>query len=53
MDAGLNDSWFGGDIVFSDRQNRPRLAKPCLRHSKSGDKSLDKLPFNLITNFEP
>ena len=39
LDAGLNTSWFGGDIAFSDRQNRPRLAKPCLHHFKSGDKT--------------
>ena len=42
-------------IVFSDRQHRTRLAKPCLRHFKSGDKTnlLIKPPFNFITNFEP
>ena len=39
LDAGLNTSRFGGDIAFSDRQHRPRLAKPCLRHFKSGDKT--------------
>ena len=39
LDAGLNTSRFGGDIAFSDRQHRPRLAKPCLCHFKSGDKS--------------
>ena len=39
LDAGLNTSQFGGGIAFSDRQNRPRLAKPCLCHFKSGDKS--------------
>ena len=38
LDTGFNTSWFGGDIAFSDKQNRPRLAKPCLRHFKSGDK---------------
>ena len=38
-DAGLNTSRFDGDIAFSDRQNRLRLAKPCLRHFKSGDKT--------------
>ena len=53
LDAGLNTSRFGGDIAFSDRQQRPRLAKPCLRHFKSGDKPLEKPPFNFITNFEP
>ena len=54
LDAGLNTSQFGGDIVFSDKQHRPKLAKPCLRHFKSGDKtSLIKPPFNFITNFEP
>ena len=37
--AGLNTSRFGGDIAFSDRQDRLRLAKPCLRHFKSGDKT--------------
>ena len=39
LDACLNTSRFGGDIALSDRQNRLRLAKPCLRHFKSGDKS--------------
>ena len=39
LDAGLNTSVFGGDIAFSIRQHRPRLAKPCLRHFKSGDKA--------------
>ena len=39
LDAGLNTSQFGGDIVLSDRQHRTRLAKPCLRHFKSGDKT--------------
>ena len=39
LDAGLNTSRFGGDMAFSDRQHRPRLAKPCLRHFKSGDKT--------------
>ena len=39
LDAGLNTSQFGGDIVFSDKLHRPRLAKPCLRHFKSGDKT--------------
>ena len=39
LDAGLNTSQFGGDIAFSIRQHRPRLAKPCLRHFKSGDKA--------------
>ena len=39
LDAGLNTSQFGGDIEFSDRQHRPRLVKPCLRHFKSGDKT--------------
>ena len=29
LDASLNTSLFGGDIAFSDRQNRLRLAKPC------------------------
>ena len=39
LDAGLNTSQFGRDIAFSDRQHRPRLVKPCLRHFKSGDKT--------------
>ena len=39
LDAGLNISQFGGDIAFSNRQHRPRLAKPCLPHFKSGDKT--------------
>ena len=47
LDAGLNTSQFGGDTngvfhshhAFSDRQHRPRLTKPCLRHFKSGDKT--------------
>ena len=39
LDAGLNTSQFGGDIAFSIRQHRLRLAKPCLRHFKSGDKA--------------
>ena len=39
LDAGLNTSQFGGDIAFSIGQHRPRLAKPCLRHFKSGDKA--------------
>ena len=39
LDAGLNTSRFGADIAFSDRQNRPRLAKHFLRHFKSGDKT--------------
>ena len=39
LDAGLNTSRFGGDIAFADRQHRPRLAKPCLRHFKPGDKT--------------
>ena len=39
LDAGLNTSQFGGDIAFSIRQHRPRLAKPCSRHFKSGDKA--------------
>ena len=29
----------GGDIAFSIRQDRPRLAKPYLRHFKSGDRA--------------
>ena len=37
LDAGLNTTQLGGDIAFSIRQHRPRLAKPCLRHFKSGD----------------
>ena len=28
LDAGLNTSQFGGDIAFSIRQHRQRLAKP-------------------------
>ena len=39
LDAGLNTSQFGGDIAFSTWQHRPRLAKPCLHHFKSGDKA--------------
>ena len=39
LDAGLGASRFGGDIAFSIRQHRQRLAKPCLRHFKSGDKA--------------
>ena len=39
LDAALNTLRFGGDIAFSDRQNRPKLAKPCLRHFKSSDKT--------------
>ena len=39
LDAGLNTSQFGGDIAFSIKQHRPRRAKPCLRHFKSGDKA--------------
>ena len=39
LDAGLSTSQFGGDIAFADTQNRPRLAKPYLRHFKSGDKT--------------
>ena len=41
LDAGLNTSQFGGDIYweFSIGQHRPRLAKPCLRHFKSGDEA--------------
>ena len=39
LDAGLNTSQFGGDIAFSIRQHRSRLAKPWLRHFKSGDKA--------------
>ena len=39
LDAGLNSSRFGGDLAFSERQNRRRLAKPSLRHFKSGDKT--------------
>ena len=39
LDAGLIISRFGGDIAFSDRPNRPKLAKPCLCHFKSGDKT--------------
>ena len=39
LDAGLNTSQFGGDIAFFDWQHRMRLAKPCLRHFKSGDKT--------------
>ena len=39
LDAGLDTSQFGGDVAFSIRQQRPRLAKPCLRHFKSGDKA--------------
>ena len=39
LDASLNTSQFGGDIAFSDRQHGPRLAKPFLRHFKSGDKT--------------
>ena len=34
LDASLNTSRFGGDIAFSDKQNRPRLAKSCLCHFK-------------------
>ena len=34
LDAGLNTSRFAGDIAFSDKQNRPRLAKSCLCHFK-------------------
>ena len=30
LDAVLDTSPFGGDVAFSDRQNRPRLAKPSL-----------------------
>ena len=53
-DAGLNTSQFSGDLAFSIRQHRPRLAKACLRHFQSGDKNLlIKPPFNFITNFEP
>ena len=48
LDAGLIASRFGGDIAFSDRQNRPKLAKPCLRHFKEcaklcGLRGLEKL----------
>ena len=39
LDAGLNTSLFGGDIAFSNGQNRPRLAKPILPHFKSGDRT--------------
>ena len=39
LNAGLNTSQLGGDIVFSDKQHRPKLAKPCLCHFKSGDKT--------------
>ena len=40
FDAGLNTSRFGGDISsVAKRQNRPRLAKPCFCHVKSGDKT--------------
>ena len=34
LDAGLNTSRFAGDIAFSDKQNRLRLAKSCLCHFK-------------------
>ena len=39
LDAALHTSQFGGDILFSDRQHGTRLAKPCLRHFKSGDET--------------
>ena len=39
LDAVLNTSRFGEDMAFPDGKNRPRLAKPCLRHFKSGDKT--------------
>ena len=38
-DIAFDSSEFGGDIAFSIRQHQPRLAKPCLRHFKSGDKA--------------
>ena len=52
LDAGLNTSWFVGDIAFSDSQNRPRLSKACLRHFKSKViKPLDKTSFQLHNLF--
>ena len=40
LDSSLNTSRFGGEKAFSNRQYRPRIAKPCLRHFESGDKHL-------------
>ena len=45
LDAGLNTSQFGGDIAFSVRQHRPRLAKPFYATSSQVIKPLDKTSF--------
>ena len=45
LDAGLNTSQFGGDIVFSDKQHRPRLANLVYATSSQVIKPLDKTSF--------